>query len=1001
MVDLAPLTGGRAQPWASVFPGGGEAGALMRAHDWVSTELGDPRRWPQPLMTLVTVLLSSRQPMFVAWGQDRILLYNDAYAPMLAARHPAALGLPFFEVWPEISDSVGALMDRVFSGEPVHMDDLELTLHRNGYPEETHFAFSYTPVPGEGGVIAGLFSACTETTFQVLAERRAASERRRQRNLLQQMPGFVAVLAGPDHVFEHVNDAYVTLSGPRTFTGRRARDVFPELAGQGFFELLDEVYQTGLPFAARAMPIRLAGEPERRFIDFLYQPIRDDDGTITGIFAGGYDITERVRAEEALRATERRQAFMLALGDSLREQADPRATMQAAVDALGRHLGASRVGYGLIEPDGNTVTLETEYLDGVAPLVGTYPIEAFGPGNIANLRAGRTSVYADVEDDPGTAGLGLGNYGITALIAVPLVRLGELRSALYVNQKVPRAWAPNEIELVEEVAARIWDAVERARADAARRESEEQFRVFAQVMPNQVWAASADGQLYWFNDQVYAYCAAAPGELDGTAWTSIVHPDDLDAAGLAWARSIATGEVYETEFRIRRFDGTYHWFLARAEPIVADSGEVVRWVGTNTDIEDQKRISAELRHLNETLEQRVEERTQELRLAEDALRQAQKMEAVGQLTGGVAHDFNNLLTVIKSSTDLLKRPDLPEERRLRYVDAISDTVARAAKLTGQLLAFARRQALKPEVFDVGRSVLGVADMVGTLTGARIRIVTNLAEVACYIDADPSQFDTAIVNMAVNARDAMEGEGVLTISVAAASHVPAMRSHPARSGNFVAVSIADTGSGIAPDDVERIFEPFFTTKGVGQGTGLGLSQVFGFAKQSGGEIGVESTVGIGTTFTLYLPQAAHDGSAEQVLEDVEPLTDGHGMQVLVVEDNLDVGTFATQTLAELGYATVWATNAEEALTELAKDAARFDVVFTDVVMPGMNGIDLAHEIRRLHQDLPVLLASGYSHVLARNGTYGFELLHKPYSVDQLSRTLRKVAAWRRPRRSAAH
>ena len=630
--------------------------------------------------------------------------------------------------------------------------------------------------------------------------------------------------------------------------------------------------------------------------------------------------------------------------------------------------------------------------------MGTYPIDAFGPGNIANLRAGRTSVYPDVEADPGTAGLGLVEQGISALIAVPLVRTGQLRSALYVNQRVPRVWTPDEVELVAEVASRIWDAVERARADAARRESEEQFRVFAQVMPNQVWAASADGQLYWFNDQVYAYCAAAPGELDGTAWTSIVHPDDLDAAGLAWARSVATGEVYEAEFRIRRFDGAYHWFLVRAEPIFGASGEIVRWVGTNTDIEDQKRISAELRHLNDTLEQRVEERTQELRLAEEALRQAQKMEAVGQLTGGVAHDFNNLLTVIKSSTDLLKRPDLPEERRQRYVGAISDTVARAAKLTGQLLSFARRQALKPEVFDVGRSVLGVAEMVGALTGSRIRIVTNLAEMACFIDADPSQFDTAIVNMAVNARDAMQGEGVLTISVAAASHVPATRSHPPRKGSFVAVSIADTGSGIAPDDVERIFEPFFTTKGVGQGTGLGLSQVFGFAKQSGGEIGVESAPGVGTTFTLYLPQAAPDGITKKVPEEGEPLTDGHGMQILVVEDNMDVGTFATQTLAELGYETVWATNAEAALSELAKDATRFDVVFSDVVMPGMNGIDLAQEIRRRHRDLPVVLTSGYSQVLAQNGTYGFELLHKPYSVEQLSRTLRKAASWRRSKRT---
>jgi len=197
-------------------------------------------------------------------------------------------------------------------------------------------------------------------------------------------------------------------------------------------------------------------------------------------------------------------------------------------------------------------------------------------------------------------------------------------------------------------------------------------------------------------------------------------------------------------------------------------------------------------------------------------------------------------------------------------------------------------------------------------------------------------------------------------------------------------------------MERIFEPFFTTKGVGQGTGLGLSQVFGFAKQSGGEVTVTSKVGTGSTFTLYLPEVS--GVAATVAgSDPEPLADGHGTCVLVVEDNRDVGLFATQTLAELGYATVWAANAEEALAELATDADRFDVVFTDVVMPGMNGIDLAHRIRERHHDLPVLLASGYSHILAQNGTYGFELLHKPYSVEQLSRLLPKVATWQRRKR----
>jgi len=324
-------------------------------------------------------------------------------------------------------------------------------------------------------------------------------------------------------------------------------------------------------------------------------------------------------------------------------------------------------------------------------------------------------------------------------------------------------------------------------------------------------------------------------------------------------------------------------------------------------------------------------------------------------------------------------------------------VDRAAKLTRQLLAFARRQSLKPKVFDAVESVEAIGDMMRTLSGSRIRIVTGLEDRPCYVNADPSQFDTALVNMAVNARDAMGGEGKLTIGVRAVDHIPARRAQDLIQGPFIVVSVSDTGSGIPREHLDQVFEPFFTTKDVGQGTGLGLSQVFGFTKQSGGEILVESEVRHGTTFTLYLPRVLGE---EQTSEAWEPelLTDGHGTCVLVVEDNVDVGTFAVQTLTDLGYVPVLATNAAEALAELAKDANRFDVVFSDVVMPGMNGIDLAHKIRRQHHDLPVLLASGYSHVLAQNGTYGFELLHKPYSVEQLSRLLRKVAAWQRRKRT---
>jgi PAS domain S-box-containing protein len=414
--------------------------------------------------------------------------------------------------------------------------------------------------------------------------------------------------------------------------------------------------------------------------------------------------------------------------------------------------------------------------------------------------------------------------------------------------------------------------------------------------------------------------------------------------------------------------------------------------GVLTDLSEQWLHLRDLADANDRLRTEGAERER----VEEALRQAQKMEAVGQLTGGIAHDFNNLLTIIKSSTDLLRRPDLPEERRRRYVDAIADTVDRAAKLTGQLLAFARRQALKPAVFDVDERLGRISDMLATIVGARVRIERIALEGPCCIEADVSQFETALVNLAVNARDAMDGEGTLTLRVQCGSPMPAIRAHGPQDGPFVAVSVNDTGCGIAPELIARIFELFYTTKEVGKGTGLGLSQVFGFAKQSGGNVDVRSELGRGTTFTLYLPQVSQD--APEIRADGNPRGTmardaGHGRRVLVVEDNVDVGVFSTQLLTDLGYETTWASGAEDALALLAENAEGFDVVFSDVVMPGLNGVELGRIIRQRWPTLPVLLTSGYSHVLAEDGRHGFEILRKPYAVEDLSRILRKVTRTR--------
>ena len=480
-----------------------------------------------------------------------------------------------------------------------------------------------------------------------------------------------------------------------------------------------------------------------------------------------------------------------------------------------------------------------------------------------------------------------------------------------------------------------------------------------------------------------------------------VHPDDQAGLAAAIDAVIVRGGPYAHQYRVRRLDGRYYWIEANGRVDHAPNGTPLSFPGVLIDVEGRRAVEAErdrataaLRTLTDTLEQRVVDRTAELMQAEERLRQSQKMEAIGQLTGGVAHDFNNLLTVIRGSVDLLRRDNVPAEKRQRYLDAIGDTADRAAKLTGQLLAFARRQTLEPEVFEVGQRLDGITDMLDSITGTRVLVRFELPETSCRVRADVSQFETALVNLAVNARDAMDGQGTVTIRLQCDARMPSIRGHGPSSGDFVAISLSDTGVGIAPDDLERIFEPFFTTKDIGKGTGLGLSQVFGFAKQSGGDVDVESIVGRGSTFTLYLPQADSTSSAESSSAVPSEDIDGEGRCVLVVEDNISVGQFATQLLEDLGYETKWVTSAEEALKSLGDDGNGFDIVFSDVVMPGMGGIELAKRLAQNLPNMPVILASGYSHVLAQEGVDGIELLRKPYSGSQLSGALQRRMAWAR-------
>jgi signal transduction histidine kinase/ActR/RegA family two-component response regulator len=321
--DDAP---GAASP--AFLSGGGQVGALMRAHDWSRSPLGDPSTWPQALRTVVSLMLGSAFPMFCAWGKDQTFLYNEAYVPILGDKHPAAMGAPFREIWSEIWADIGPIGERALQGEGTYWEKLPLLMNRHGYDEQTWFTFSYSPVRDDDGAIAGVYCACVEATGQVLAERYRDEENKRLVTLFEQAPGIIAVLRGPQHMFEITNKSYMQMIGRTDLVGKTAREALPYVEGQGFFELLDQVYQSGTPFVGHAVPFDVAREPgmplARRYLDFIYQPIRDAAGEVVGIFVEGSDVTVRKQVEDELRAANRQKdQFLAMLAHELRNPLAP------------------------------------------------------------------------------------------------------------------------------------------------------------------------------------------------------------------------------------------------------------------------------------------------------------------------------------------------------------------------------------------------------------------------------------------------------------------------------------------------------------------------------------------------------------------------------------------------------------------------------------------------------------------------------------------------------
>ena len=532
------------------------------------------------------------------------------------------------------------------------------------------------------------------------------------------------------------------------------------------------------------------------------------------------------------------------------------------------------------------------------------------------------------------------------------------------------------------------DITDQRAAEARLRESETRYRIALSAGSLGAWSWDAATDVVTLSEEAAALFGLEPGPL--ARWTdlaTLIAGEDAGRTAETIANSIRTRSDYSIEYRVRRPEGGSTWVNTVARPICDAEGQVTGMVGAVGDVTARREAEAKLRELNETLEQRVAEEVARRSEAEEALRQAQKMETLGQLTGGVAHDFNNLLQIVRGNLEILARnlPDEPERLRRATDNALRGT-ERAAVLTQRLLAFSRRQPLAPKPLDLNKLVANMSDLLHRTLGETIAVETRLTGGLWRIEADPNQLENSILNLAVNARDAMDGGGKLVIETANARDDDGAQ--------HVVLRVVDTGTGMDAATVERAFEPFFTTKDVGKGTGLGLSMVYGFVRQSGGEVRIASEPGRGTSVEMHFPRLPASEAQAEGREDEAPLpAAGRDERILVCEDDEDVRAYSVEVLRELGYEVLEAADGAAALALLDGGGARVDLLFTDVVLPGgITGEIVAERARAIQPDLPVLFTTGYAREAISNAGRldpEVELLPKPFTYADLATRVRQL------------
>jgi PAS domain S-box-containing protein len=876
---------------------------MLRQFDWPRSPLGDPASWPGPLRTVLELMLNSNTAMFLAWGPQRTFLYNDAYLPVLGAKHPRALARPMEESWGEVWGEIAPLLGRTFEGESLQFTRRRFSIARNGRLEQAWFDFSYTPVYVDKGEVGGALCVLTEVTQQVQVEHALQQQADQLEQLFEDAPGFMALLRGPEHRFELANKTYRQLIGARDPIGKPFREVLPELENQGFFELLDQVYASAERYVGSRTPVQLQRVPgaalEQRWVDFIFQPVRGQGGAVRGIFVQGTDVTEHIESELKCQ-----QAADLAARerDRLNTLLDTVPTGILIADAGGKLTGANPAVAAIWGAD--------------YPTAGSWQDYAVFKGWWAD-GSERHGQPVEAHEWPLSRALH-GEEGARAIVDIePFDQPGARRTILI--SAAPLRDAAGKVDGA--LAAQV-DITEQVRAEAALRESEIKFRAIANAIPHLVWSNLPNGEHDFFNDRWHEYTGLSAGLPDGQEWADLVHPDDRERAGQLWREALATRQPYEIEYRLRHDpSGEYRWCLSRAMPVQGPDGRLIRWLGTSTDVQEQRLVADELRRTSQ-----------------------RKDEFLAML----AHELRNPLAPIKAAADLLKLAG-PDTRRLgKATDIIDRQVRHMTELVDDLLDVSRVTRGLVEIekrpVDIRSVVAGAVEQVRPLVEARahalhMRVgdVHAGAEgaVRAAVCGDHTRLVQVLVNLLGNAAKYTPHGGAIDVEV----HVEP---------DTVRIAVADNGSGIDASLLPQVFDIF--TQGVRTpdrsqgGLGIGLALVKSLVALHGGEVSARSEgPGKGSVFEVALPRLvdAATGAGDTGLEGVRPGR-GAAKRILVVDDNADAATTLGELLQALGHEVSVRFDGKSALA----NAAAFgpEVLVLDIGLPDMDGYELVRRLR---------------------------------------------------------